>query len=139
MSNLAEIVTAFFILVGGFFLFVGSLGLVRLPDVYCRMHAATKATTLGLSGVLIATFLTLPTQQMGFKAILAIAFAFLTAPVGAHMIARAAYKYSVKMAPESCCDELGADYTQDEYGPACPDQDPTEPVDRERSADTQRE
>jgi len=53
---------------------------------------------------------------------------FLTAPVGAHMIARAAYRYPVRMAKESCCDELKKEYTQEDYGPACPDRDPTEPI-----------
>jgi multicomponent Na+:H+ antiporter subunit G len=125
---LTDIIAGILVLIGGFFLFVGSFGLVRLPDVYCRMHAATKATTLGLAGILIAVFLILPTQQIGFRAILAIAFVFLTAPVGAHMIARAAYRYPVRMAKETCCDELEEKFDEEEYGPACPDRDPTEPI-----------
>lgn len=125
---MTETIAAILLVIGGFFLFVGSFGLVRLPDVYCRMHAATKATTLGLVGVLLACFFVLPTQQIGFRAILAIAFAFLTAPVGAHMIARAAYRYPVRMAKETCCDELESKFGKEDYGPACPDRDPTEPI-----------
>lgn len=123
---MTESLAAVFLLIGGFFLLLGSLGLVRLPDIYCRMHAATKATTLGLSGVLIATFFVLPGHELGAKAFLAIAFAFLTAPVGAHMIGRAAYRYPVKMTKESCCDELGPDLAKAQLGPPCPDRDPTE-------------
>lgn len=125
---MTDTIAALFLLIGGFFLFVGSLGLVRLPDVYCRMHAATKATTLGLTGVLVATLLVLPPEEIGLKALLAIAFAFLTTPVGAHMIARAAYRYPVRMADETCCDELGEDFKEEGFGAACPDRDPTEPV-----------
>jgi multicomponent Na+:H+ antiporter subunit G len=129
---LTDTLGAILVLVGGFFLFVGSFGVVRLPDVYCRMHAATKATTLGLVGILLATFLVLPNQQIGFRAILAIAFAFLTAPVGAHMIARAAYRYPVRMTKETCCDELKGEYKEKDLGEPCPDRDPEEPLAEER-------
>ena len=44
------------------------------------------------------------------------------------MIARAAYRYPVRMAKESCCDELKDEYEEEDYGPACPDRDPTEPI-----------
>jgi len=69
----------------------GSIGLVRMPDLYCRMHAASKCVTLGISGLLLAAMLDLQTSEIAVKGLFAIFFQFLTTPVSAHMIARAAY------------------------------------------------
>ncbi len=75
---------------GVFFLFVGTLGLLRLPDVYCRLHATTKCDTLGAGLVLLSLAL-----QSSFAAAiklgLIIVFILITNPVAAHIIARAAY------------------------------------------------
>lgn len=81
-----------------------------MPDVFCRMHAATKSTTLGLALILIATFTHLGFSAVGFKAVLAIIFAFLTAPVGAHLISRAAYQRGVKLHDRSITDALQSVY-----------------------------
>jgi multicomponent Na+:H+ antiporter subunit G len=81
--------------VGTFFLLVGVLGLVRLPTVYNRMHATSKATTLGASSMLLAAVLYFGGDGDGLAALVAIAFLFLTAPTGAHMISRAAQKMGV--------------------------------------------
>lgn len=83
----------FLIFVGTFFMFLGSFGIVRLPDFYTRVHAQTKSATLGLVSLLIAAGLSLATWETGFKAGLAVFFHFLTNPVGAHMITRAAYHH----------------------------------------------
>ena len=86
---------------------VASVGLIRLPDVYCRMHAATKATTFGMGGILLGASLIFQSTTVTTQALLAIFFLFLTAPVAAHLISRAAYKRG----PDLC-----AETTQDEYG-----------------------
>ena len=86
---------------------VASIGLVRLPDVYCRMHAATKATTFGMGGILLGASLIFWSATVTTQAVLAILFLFLTAPVAAHLISRAAYKRG----PDLC-----ADTTHDAYG-----------------------
>ena len=69
--------------VGTFFLLLGSYGLVRLPDVLCRMHATTKSTTFGACGLLVAALVDAGWSAVGLKAFLAIVFLLLTAPVGA--------------------------------------------------------
>lgn len=98
--------------VGTFFLLLGSYGLVRLPDVLCRMHATTKSTTFGACGLLVAAVVDAGFSAVGLKAFLAIVFLLLTAPVGAHMIARAAYRGRVPLARRTAFDELKPVYEE---------------------------
>lgn len=88
----------FFILVGTFFILSSSIGINRFPDVYTRLHAATKAPTLGIASVLIGAFIFLYGTKGIFsgKLLLAIAFVLLTSPVGGHMLSRAAHRVGVK-------------------------------------------
>ena len=83
------------IAVGCFFLLVGTVGLLRLPDVYNRMHATSKASTLGASSIFLAGVAYFGPQEAGLTALVGIVFLFLTAPTGAHMISRAAEKMGV--------------------------------------------
>ena len=87
----AEIATSLLILVGAFFLFVGSLGLAKLPDLMRRLHGPTKATTLGIGSMLIASMLYFWTVEgnPSIHEFLITLFLFLTAPVTAQMIAKA--------------------------------------------------
>lgn len=103
MSEWTDILAAVLLLIGTAFTLIGSIGLVRLPDFYTRMHAPTKATTLGVSGVLGAAALTLPGNPWAtfFEVLLAIALLFITAPIGAHMLARAARHYGVEAITET--------------------------------------
>lgn len=102
-----EIVAVAMLLIGVFFMLVSSIGLVRLPDVYSRMHAATKATTFGMGGILLATSLAFHSAEVSTHAILAIFFLFLTNPVAAHLISRSAYKKGPNLAPVTTLDEYG--------------------------------
>jgi multicomponent Na+:H+ antiporter subunit G len=90
----AAIVTAL-IVVGSFFLLVGTVGLLRLPDVYNRLHATSKATTLGAASMFLAGFVYYGPGGVGLTSLVGIAFLFLTAPTGAHMISRAAERMGV--------------------------------------------
>lgn len=89
---LSEIVISFFLLLGAGFALVGSIGLVRMPDFYMRLHGPTKATTLGIGGTLVASFLffLLQEETWSLHEFLVTFFLFLTAPVSAHMLAKAA-------------------------------------------------
>ncbi|MBK8973992.1 MAG: Na+/H+ antiporter subunit G [Hahellaceae bacterium] len=93
-----EVLVCFLLLVGGVFLFVGSLGLVRLPDFYTRLHAPTKATTLGIGSVLIASmvFMSEQQKQLSVHELMITLFLFMTAPIAAHMMAKAALHLRVK-------------------------------------------
>ncbi|KAB1196714.1 MULTISPECIES: monovalent cation/H(+) antiporter subunit G [Haloferax] len=82
-------------LVGSFFLLVGTIGLLRFPNVYNRMHATTKATTLGAASIALAgTVYYLPGGD-GLMSLVTVVFLFLTAPTGAHMISQAAQRMGV--------------------------------------------
>ena len=87
------------LLLGLFFLLTGTFGLLRLRGVYARMHATSKSTTFGVAGVVLASlfYLRYLGLSSGLKEFLIIVFLFLTAPVGAHMIARAAYRGGVSL------------------------------------------
>lgn len=108
MSETREIVASLLLLIGLGFTLVGSIGLVRLPDFYTRMHAPTKASTLGVATMLAAAALTLPggALAVGLKAALVIALLFITAPVAAHMLARAARGAGIQPGPETRVNEL---------------------------------
>lgn len=92
-----DLVAGLLITVGAFFTLVGSIGLIRFPDVLCRMHATTKTTTLGACSIFLAAALKYGNSPIGLKSILAVWFLLLTAPAGAHMIARAAYRIRVPL------------------------------------------
>ena len=86
-----EALIALLILAGAFFLLVGSYGLAKLPDLMRRLHAPTKATTLGVGATLIASMLyfMLLRGHVSIHELLITLFLFLTAPVSAQMIAKA--------------------------------------------------
>lgn len=93
---------------GVIFSLVTALGLIRLPDVYTRTHAASKSSTLGVLCVLTATFIHfwLVEDIFNTQMIIAIAFLFITAPVGGHLIGRAAYMSGIKVAEETVRDDM---------------------------------
>ena len=95
LATLQSVVTALLIVVGSFFLAVGTIGLLRFPDVYNRMHATSKAATLGAAGIFLAGFVHFGPQEAGLTSLVGIVFLFLTAPTGAHMISRSAQKMGV--------------------------------------------
>jgi multicomponent Na+:H+ antiporter subunit G len=80
---------------GVFFCAVGVVGLVRMPDVYCRLHASGKVTTVGFCGLLLGAAFLLP--EVTLKVIALAIFAVLTLPVSTHAIAAAAYRHGVPL------------------------------------------
>lgn len=103
MSEIAviEIAVIFFVSLGTFFTLLGAIGVFRLGNFFQRIHAPTKASTLGLIFLLTATALALRETAVTTKAILAILFFAATAPAGAHLLARAAYQRGVRPNPET--------------------------------------
>jgi multicomponent K+:H+ antiporter subunit G len=92
-----EAATAFFLVVGAFFLLVGAIGLVRLPDFFMRLHSPTKASTLGVGGMLIAAMLwSWGRGVFSLHELLIALFVFVTAPVSANLLAKAALHLRVK-------------------------------------------
>lgn len=109
-----SIIGLVFVSIGLFFDVLGCLGLVRLPDVYNRLQAATKCVTMGTCSILFGTFLIVGFTAPGMKSILCIVFILLTAPVAAHAIARGAHRAGVKLCKESVIDK----YAEDKEGEA---------------------
>lgn len=89
----SELLVAAFMLGGAFFMLVTGIGLVRFPDVYCRMHAAGKAGTLGIALLILApTFHFLTSDpSVALRGVLAIVFQFLTTPGATYLLAHACY------------------------------------------------
>ncbi len=95
-------------LAGAFFNFAGVVGIIRMPDLYCRLHSSSKNTTLG--SLLILFGLTLREFQVGegpagLKVLLIGAFVLIVTPIGSHALARAAYKYGVPLWEGSVIDQ----------------------------------
>ncbi|MFD2704099.1 monovalent cation/H(+) antiporter subunit G [Salibacterium lacus] len=96
------------VLTGSVLSLISAFGLLRLPDIYTRSHAATKASTLSVMCILIAAFLFFAVSEGLYSAriLLGIVFVFITAPVGGHLISRAAYHTGVTLWDSSIQDQL---------------------------------
>lgn len=94
-----EIIISVLLIIGGLFILIGSLGLLRLPDFYTRLHAPTKATTLGLGSVLLASmvFTYKIEGYISVNELLITLFLVITAPVVAHILAKVGFHHQVKM------------------------------------------
>lgn len=91
MQIIMEITVSFFLITGAFFTLVGGIGMMKLPDLFMRLHAPTKSSTLGLGSFLIAAMIYAAFHsRLGFAEILITLLAFITAPVSANLMAQAA-------------------------------------------------
>ncbi|MER2122782.1 MAG: monovalent cation/H(+) antiporter subunit G [Exiguobacterium indicum] len=108
MIAINEWIVAVFALLGMGFSLVTALGLIRLPDVYTRAHAASKSATLGVMSILIGVIIYFVTEDGFFssRVVLGILFVLITAPIGGHLIARAAYYSNVPLWKSSVRDDL---------------------------------
>ncbi|MDP1898812.1 MAG: Na+/H+ antiporter subunit G [Sulfurimicrobium sp.] len=92
MNDATELLLSFLVLAGAIFTFIGSLGLARLGDFYTRLHGPTKATTLGVGSLLIASavYFSVTGESLSLHEVLVALFLFITAPISAHLMAKAA-------------------------------------------------
>ncbi|ARN52047.1 Na+/H+ antiporter subunit G [Pseudomonas aeruginosa] len=92
LSLWLEIIVSAFLLLGSAFVLIGAIGLYRLPDFFMRLHGPTKATTLGGGGVIVASLIYFSNRQAGISLheLLISLFLFISAPVSAYMLAKAA-------------------------------------------------
>ncbi len=109
---LREIVGYFFLYFGAIFLLLGSYGLVRFPDLYTRMQASTKSTTLGAFSSVIGVGILHP--DWFIKCISVAIFILLTAPIGSSALMRAAYKTGVPLDERTVVDEAKEFFAEDE-------------------------
>lgn len=90
--NLHDIIVAVFILSGSSFILISAIGVIKLPDVFCRSHALGKGLTLGITLVLFGLWAHLGLERAGVKVPLAVLFQFTTIPVASHLIAQLAFR-----------------------------------------------
>ena len=130
---MSALIASALLIVGSIFCLVAAVGMLRLPDTLMRMHAATKAGTLGTGCILAAEAVVAGELGTTLKAAAAIVFLLLTAPVGAHLISRAAYHRNIRLFDKTWIDELGD--AIEEGAPTPPEYRP-EPTVEQESNDT---
>ncbi|MFD3157448.1 monovalent cation/H(+) antiporter subunit G [Haloimpatiens sp. FM7330] len=105
------LIDIFFIL-GIFFIFAGVVGMIRMPDTFCRLQSSTNIVTMGGLSILIGTSIYgfyIGNNSIGIKSIVIAVFILLTNPAASHAMAKAAYKSKAEMNEKSVCDEYGRD------------------------------
>ena len=111
MNDILTLLSAAFVLIGAFFALVASIGLLRLPDLYSRMHAASKAGTMGSGLMLIALAIHAGDAGVFARALAGVVFFLLTAPISAHLLAKAAYTVGYRLGPSAVRDEMSAQHS----------------------------
>ncbi|MCH8556814.1 MAG: monovalent cation/H(+) antiporter subunit G [Balneolia bacterium] len=106
---ISEIIIAILLLSGSFFVLVAAIGVLRLPDLMMKMHASTKAGTLGAGLILVSVGVAFDEISVLTRVIATIIFLLLTAPVAAHLIGRAAYYVGMDFWEGTITDELKKD------------------------------
>ncbi len=106
------VIAGVFILLGAGFVAIAALGIVRLSDIYLRMHSLAKAGTLGVGLVLTGAAFALPSVGVVVRAIGAIAFLVVTAPLASHLIGRAAHRTGVPQCASTVMDEWKEDRSE---------------------------
>ena len=96
--------------VGGLFMLLAAVGVLRMPDVFTRMQATSKAATLGVGCMMLAVAVYFGDLAVATRAMAVVLFTFLTAPIGAHMIGRAAYVGRSRLWEQTLHDELRGRY-----------------------------
>src|SRR5919106_1106824 len=118
LAIIGDVLLAVLLLAGSLLSLLAAIGLHRFPDVFCRMHAATKTATLGLALVAIAAGLSVNARGSAVRLLLVVVLQFLTTPAAAHMVGRAAYRSGGLMSDLTIMDELGRDSRTEIDGPS---------------------
>jgi len=117
VNQMIEWAAVILILIGSIVSVISAFGMIRLPDVYTRSHAATKSSTLSVLTCLLGAFIYFWVHDgfVSVRLILGILFVFVTAPVAGHLICRAAYRSRVPLAKGSGEDELKSKLFPEEH------------------------
>lgn len=110
MDDIVSVISGILILIGSIFVLISSIGLVKMPDIFLRMSATTKAVTFGVSFILIGAAIFFGDIGTLTRSFIIILFLFLTAPVAAHMIGRAAYFDGVYIWDKTIINEMDENY-----------------------------
>ena len=131
---MSDIIATVVIVVGAALCLLSAVGLLRMPDVYIRLQVASKASSLGVALLMLGVAVHFDDLSVTVRALLVLAFLFLTAPVAAHLIGRAAYLTGVPMVHGTEPDELAGAYDRHSGRLARPDA----PSDHDAAADRQK-
>ncbi len=107
---MTDVITAALMIVGAFFMVMAGLGVLRMPDLFLRMSASSKASTLGSGALLLAVAVHFGSVGVTTRAVATIVFLLLTTPIAAHMLGRAGYFVGVKLVETTVIDELAGQY-----------------------------
>jgi multicomponent Na+:H+ antiporter subunit G len=107
---MSEIISVGLMVIGVVFMLLAAVGIVRMPDLLTRMQTTTKASTLGIGCLLIGVMIHFAELGVSARVVAIIAFVFLTAPVAAHVIARAGYRIRIPLWEGTVVDELKGKY-----------------------------
>lgn len=113
IEDLVTLLAALIVVVGAIFSFLAAVGINRLPDVYSRMHAASKAGTIGSGLLLIALGIHSLDGGTFSRAIAGVVFLLLTTPISAHLLAKASYAAGYGLWPGSVCNDMPAEGEDD--------------------------
>ena len=105
MNNMNNTITIILISIGVLFNILGCIGLLRLPDAYNRLQAATKCVTLGCCSILLAVVFHFGISDAGAKALIAVPILFFSSTVAAHALIRGTYHFGVKLSDRSVKDD----------------------------------
>lgn len=141
MTGPTDWIAAVLAVLGAVFSVLAAVGILRMPDLFTRMHAASKAGTLGACCTVLAAAVYFCQTDIAVRAVLTVLFLVLTAPIAAHVIGRGGYLAGAKLSPETVVDELGGRLSgsdvQSQKADTRPESGPT--PDPCRAADGERE
>jgi multicomponent Na+:H+ antiporter subunit G len=126
---MAQTLSTALFLIGATFMLIAAVGVVRMPDLFMRLHCSTKSATLGVSCVMLGTALHFGGVEVWARALAMIIFVFVTAPVAAHVLGRAAYFSEVPLWLGTLSDELRGQYSPETHRLASPPEEPPSPAD----------
>jgi multicomponent Na+:H+ antiporter subunit G len=106
----AEIIAFGLMLVGAIFIFVAGLGVLRLPDLFMRMHANTKSATMGVGFIMLGAAVYFDDITVTTRALAVVVFLLVTAPISSHLLARAAYFSGIPLWDKTLSDDLRGHY-----------------------------
>ena len=125
---MAQVISLFLLLVGSTFMLIAAIGVLRMPDLFMRMHSSTKSATLGVGCLMLGAAIHFSDLATTTRVLAVVVFLFLTAPVAAHVIGRAAYWSGVPLWSGTLSDALRGHYDARTHELSGPDAPVTTPV-----------
>ncbi len=108
-----DLISVIFLVAGALFILIASIGLLRMPDIYIRLHATTKSASLGILLIFAGTALAFGSLALWIKAVISVVFIFITVPIATHVIGRVAHSMGIPQWHKTSKDDLQEDELKD--------------------------